>query len=111
MVIVVFLCTLPANEINPRPDTDSAYNADKSALQSALSDPKNAAVVYAITVGSEALYRKSLTAQSLLSKIQDIQSTFPDIKIGTADSWNKFQDGTADPIVQGGVKLLLVLHD
>lgn len=35
-----------------------------------------------------------------------MQSTFPNILIGTADSWNKFQDGTADPIIQGGVKLM-----
>lgn len=89
-----------------RPDSDEAYNVDKSALQSALSDPKNLAVVQAITVGSEALYRGSLTAQALLSKIQDMQKTFPSLKIGTADSWNKFQDGTADPIIKGGVKLM-----
>ena len=62
--------------------------------------------MYAITVGSEALYRGSLTASALLAKIQDMQSTFPDIKIGTADSWNKYQDGTADPIIKAGVKLL-----
>lgn len=89
------------------PDSDEAYNADKSALQSALSDSRNMAVVQAITVGSEALYRESLTAEALLSKIQDMQKTFPSLKIGTADSWNKFQDGTADPIIKGGVKLIL----
>ena len=91
-----------------RPDTDDAYNLDKTALQSALSDSSNAGAVYAITVGSEALYRGSLTAQALLSKIMDMQSTFPSMKIGTADSWNKFQDGTADPIIQGGVKLMYI---
>ena len=35
-----------------------------------------------------------------------MQSTFPNMKIGTADSWNKFQDGTADPIIKSGVKLM-----
>jgi glucan 1,3-beta-glucosidase len=65
------------------------------------------AAVYAITVGSEALYRGSLTAEALLSKINDMKKTFPNVKVGTADSWNKFQDGTADPLIQGGVKLLL----
>ncbi|KAL9112219.1 MAG: hypothetical protein Q9187_007803, partial [Circinaria calcarea] len=89
------------------PDSDDAYNADKSALQSALSDSRNMAAVQAITVGSEALYRESLTAEALLSKIQDMQKTFPSLTIGTADSWNKFQDGTADPIIKGGVKLIL----
>ncbi|MCJ1292854.1 glycoside hydrolase 3 protein [Xylographa carneopallida] len=91
------------------PDTDDAYNLDKTALQSALSDSSNAGAVYAITVGSEALYRGSLTAQALLSKINDMQSTFPSMKIGTADSWNKFQDGTADPIIKGGLKLMYIL--
>lgn len=89
-----------------RPDTDSAYDADYAAIKSALSDSTNAGAVYAVTVGSEALYRKSLTADALLSKIQNMSSTFPNIKIGTADSWNKFQDGTADPIIKGGVKLM-----
>ncbi|MCJ1475707.1 hypothetical protein MMC13_004370 [Lambiella insularis] len=89
------------------PDTQASYTADKSALQSALSNSQNAGAVYAITVGSEALYRGSLTPQELLSYIQDMQNTFPNVKIGTADSWNKFQDGTADPIVSSGIKLIL----
>ena len=89
-----------------RPDVDDAYNADKAALQSALSSSANKNAVYAITVGSEALYRGSLTAPALLTKINDMKKTFPDILVGTADSWNKFQDGTADPIIQGGVKLM-----
>ncbi|MCJ1357432.1 MAG: glycoside hydrolase 3 protein [Icmadophila ericetorum] len=89
------------------PDTDASYAADKSTLQSVLSDSSLLPAVYAITVGSEVLYRGSLTAQQLLSKIQDMQSAFPKILIGTADSWNKFQDGTADPIIQAGLKLVL----
>ena len=31
---------------------------------------------------------------------------FPEIKVGTADSWNKYADGTADDIVRGGVDIL-----
>ena len=96
---------MDANE-DCRPDTDDAYNADKSALQSALSSSANKGAVYAITVGSEALYRGSLTASALLDKINDMKTTFPGVLVGTADSWNKFQDGTADPIIQGGVKLM-----
>ena len=92
-----------------RPDTDASYATDKSALQSALSDSSNAGAVYAITCGSEALYRGSLTAQELLSKIQDMQSTFPDVKIGFADSYNKFVDGTADPLITAGVELMYYL--
>ena len=101
----MFLQLFQADKVH-RPDSDAAYAADKAALQSALSNESNAAAVYAITVGSEALYRGTLTADALLSKIQDMQETFPDILIGTADSWNKYQDGTADPIITGGVKLL-----
>lgn len=62
--------------------------------------------MYAITVGSEALYRGDLTGPELLTKIKDMQDTFPNVKIGTADSWNKYADGTADAVIQGGVKLL-----
>jgi len=56
--------------------------------------------VYAITVGSESLYRGNFTGEQLLAKIQDMKAAFPNIKIGTADSWNKFQDGTADPLIK-----------
>ena len=31
-----------------------------------------------------------------------------DKKVGTADSWNKFQDGTADYLIEMGVNLLYV---
>lgn len=27
--------------------------------------------------------------------------------MGTADSWNKYADGTADALIKGGVKLLM----
>jgi glucan 1,3-beta-glucosidase len=47
-----------------------------------------------------------LTATQLLSKIQEVESMFPSLTIGTADSWNKYADGTADPLIKGGVKLL-----
>lgn len=84
--------------------TDPDYEADKSALQKAI--PLNADAVYAITVGSETLYRKDLTGSELLLKIKDMESAFPDVLVGTADSWNKYADGAADPLIMGGVKLL-----
>ena len=64
--------------------------------------------VYAITVGSETLYRGNFTGPQLLEKINEVQDMFPSTLIGTADSWNKYADGTADALVTGGVKLLLV---
>ena len=87
-----------------RPDTQQSYQCDVSALQSSV--PGYEDQVYGITVGSETLYRGSVTAQQLLTYIQDVQKMFPTITIGTADSWNKYADGTADPLITGGVKLL-----
>ncbi|KAJ5832332.1 1-3-beta-glucanosyltransferase B.t1.c1 [Penicillium riverlandense] len=87
------------------PDTDASFNQDFSALQSAV--PGNEAVVEAITVGSEALYRGDMTADALLARINQVKSAFPQTTVGTADSWNKYADGTADPLIQGNVTYLL----
>ncbi|PYI29563.1 hypothetical protein BP00DRAFT_448244 [Aspergillus indologenus CBS 114.80] len=86
-------------------DYTDSFNNDFNALKQSV--PGNENVVSAITVGSEVLYRKSLTAQQLLSLIQQVQNQFPKVAVGTVDSWNKFADGTADPIIQAGVKYLL----
>lgn len=69
--------------------------------------PGNEDVVRAITVGSECLYRGTLPADKLLQRIQQVQKTFHNVQVGTVDSWNKFNDGSADPIIQGGVTYLL----
>jgi len=52
------------------------------------------------------LYRGNFTGEQLLGKINEVQKMFPKTLIGTADSWNKFADGTADAVIKGGVKLL-----
>ncbi|PYH95948.1 glycoside hydrolase [Aspergillus ellipticus CBS 707.79] len=87
------------------PDYDQSFDEDFNALKQYV--PGNEDVISGITVGSECLYRKSLSAQQLLSRIQQVQNQFPSITVGTVDSWNKFADGTADPIVQGGVTYFL----
>ncbi|KAL9112949.1 MAG: hypothetical protein Q9227_002813 [Pyrenula ochraceoflavens] len=87
------------------PDTDESFNADKQALQSAV--PGNEDAVYGITVGSETLYRGNFTGEELLGKIQEVQHMFPSVMVGTADSWNKWTDGTGDAVIKGGVKLIL----
>ena len=87
-----------------RPDTAESYKTDKAALQAHI--PGNADAVYAITVGSETLYRGNFTGPELLTHINDMKKAFPSVKVGTADSWNKYQDGTADALITGGVKLL-----
>lgn len=60
------------------------------------------AQVYAVTVGSETLYRGNFTGDELMEKIRDVKSVVPQgLKVGTADSWNKYADGTADAVIRG----------
>nr|POE74806.1 glucan 1,3-beta-glucosidase [Quercus suber] len=87
------------------PDTDESFNADKEALSTYATQYTDQ--VYAVTVGSETLYRGNFTGEELLEKINDVKSILPNTKVGTADSWNKFADGTADAVIKGGVDLLL----
>jgi hypothetical protein len=71
--------------------------------------PQYTDVVYAITVGSESLYRGNFTGATLIAKMNDVRAaTGNAFRIGTADSWNKYADGTADAVIQGGADLLLV---
>ena len=87
------------------PDADESFNADKEALSNYAT--KYSDQVYAVTVGSETLYRGSFTGQQLLGKINDVKSILPNVKVGTADSWNKYADGTADAVIKGGVDILM----
>jgi len=89
-----------------RPDTDDSYNADKAAVQQYAN--KYQSQVYGVSVGSETLYRGNFTGETLLAKIHDVKSVIGNIKVGTADSWNKYADGTADPLIKGGVDFLYV---
>ncbi|KAI4720309.1 putative glucan 1,3-beta-glucosidase [Aureobasidium sp. EXF-10727] len=88
------------------PDVDQSLQADKQALQTYV--PQYRDQVYGVTIGSETLYRKTFTGLQLLEKINDVRSVLPQgVKVGTADSWNKFADGTADAVIRGGVDFLL----
>ena len=61
--------------------------------------------LYAITVGSEDLYRDTITISDLKAAIKDVQTAWPKAKIGTADTWGMFVDGTppkADRLFQAG---------
>ena len=71
--------------------------------------PQYSAQVYAVTVGSETLYRGNFTGPQLLEKIKDVKSALGSgFKVGTADSWNKYQDGTADALIaEGGADIML----
>ncbi|KAI1140842.1 glycoside hydrolase family 17 protein [Hypoxylon sp. FL0543] len=91
------------------PDTDESFQADKAAAVENTAKYKDQ--VYGITVGSESLYRGNFTGPELLEKIQDVKSAVgKGVKIGTADSWNKFADGTADAIIQSGAADILLTN-
>lgn len=87
-----------------RPDTDQSFSEDTDALKASV--PGNEDVIEAITVGSETLYRGNFTGPELLDKINQVKKMFPSVTVGTADSWNKYADGTADALVKGGVTYL-----
>lgn len=57
-----------------------------------------------MTVGSESLYRGNFTGEELADKIQevkrDVGAVVPNLRVGTADSWNKYADGTADAVIR-----------
>nr|XP_036580802.1 glycosyl hydrolase family 17 [Colletotrichum truncatum]KAF6788874.1 glycosyl hydrolase family 17 [Colletotrichum truncatum] len=80
------------------PDTEESYAADKAAILRYT--PGFEAQVYAVTVGSESLYRGNFTGPELASKLKDMKKAVPHLRIGTADSWNKYQDGTADAVIE-----------
>ncbi|KAI9673550.1 MAG: hypothetical protein M1829_004057 [Trizodia sp. TS-e1964] len=80
------------------PDTDESFKADTDALKQYV--PQYTDQVYAITVGSESLYRGNFTGDQLAGKVSSVKQLFPNIKVGTADSWNKYADGTANAVVK-----------
>lgn len=63
--------------------------------------------IHSITVGSESLYRGTYTAEQLANRIHDMRHAAPHFHYGTADSWNKYADGTADPVVRVSDVLLV----
>jgi exo-beta-1,3-glucanase (GH17 family) len=84
------------------PDVEESFNADLDAIKGVAG--KYADNIYAVTVGSETLYRGNFTGSELGDKIDKVRTslkgvTSTPIKIGTADSWNKFADGTGDEAI------------
>src|SRR5262249_54724245 len=73
-------------------DSDKSFQADKAACVQWA--PKFKEQVYAINVGSESLYRGDLNGAQLAAKVMEVKGALPGFKVGTADTWNKFQDGT-----------------
>jgi len=88
------------------PDSEESLNAEITALKRDVTT-EYLDQIYAITVGSETLYRGDFTGPELLDKINQVRAVVPaGIKMGTADSWNKFQDGTGDAVINGGVDIM-----
>lgn len=98
------------------PNDDAHYAAEKAALSTYLPTMSVDNVV-AFTVGSEALYRKDMTAQELADRISDIKSFVANIKdkdgksygslpVGTADSWNVLVDGGSRPAIEAADLIL-----
>jgi exo-beta-1,3-glucanase (GH17 family) len=88
------------------PDVEESYNEGTNAIVKVAKEYQD--TIYAVTVGSETLYRGNFTGEELKSKIVEVKSKLPKgIKVGTADSWNKFADGTADAII-GTADIILV---
>ncbi|PHH54195.1 Glucan 1,3-beta-glucosidase [Ceratocystis fimbriata CBS 114723] len=77
---------------------EDSYNLDKNAILQYGSGYKEQ--IYAVAVGSETLYRKEFTGPQLAAKIKDFKQSAPQYKVGTADSWNKFNDGTGDAVIK-----------
>ncbi|KAF1968649.1 glycoside hydrolase [Bimuria novae-zelandiae CBS 107.79] len=88
------------------PDVEESFNNDLKAITGVAEKYKD--TIYAVTVGSETMYRGNFTGPELKEKIDTVKSKLPsNIKVGTADSWNKFDDGTADAILSS-VDILMI---
>ncbi|RMZ87763.1 hypothetical protein DV736_g5007, partial [Chaetothyriales sp. CBS 134916] len=83
-----------------------AYQKEKAPLVNAdLGEYGN--TLYGITVGSEGMYRGTYSEDDLLGWLSDMQQTFPDVTIGTADSWTSWANGSMDSVITSGIKLVL----
>lgn len=89
-------------------EDDASFVGDFDEAKRVLGDGSYDDHVYALTVGSESLYRGDVSGDFLAARIATVKEAFPQFKVGTADSWNMFQDGTADPVLRGAADVLLV---
>lgn len=87
------------------PDVEESFNNDLDAIKKVAPQFKDQ--IYAVTVGSETLYRGNFTGEELKEKISTVKKAVPGVKVGTADSWNKYADGTADAII-GTADIILI---
>jgi glucan 1,3-beta-glucosidase len=82
-----------------------AYGKEKAAIDAA-DVTQYGDTLYGITIGSEGLYRGTYHADDLLGWIADMQNSYPNTKLGTADSWNCWNNGSMDSIITSGIELM-----
>lgn len=88
------------------PDVEESFNNDLNAIKGVVKSYADS--IYAVTVGSETLYRGNFTGEELKDKISTVKKELGGkVKVGTADSWNKYADGTADAII-GTADIILI---
>jgi glucan 1,3-beta-glucosidase len=92
----LFSARVGAQDKSDTSTSDPSFVKDFAALKKYI--PGYESQVEAITVGSETLYRGDLTGPQLHKYISTVGKAFPSTTVGTADSWNKFADGTADDL-------------
>ncbi|KAJ2906552.1 glycoside hydrolase family 17 protein [Zalerion maritima] len=92
-------------------EDDASFVNDFAEVKKVVEDGEYNDYIYAVTVGSESLYREDVSGDFLNKRIKTVKEAMPDgIKVGTADSWNKFQDGTANPVIEGGYADILLAN-
>lgn len=84
----------------------SKFEAEKKALKEYL--PKYGFDnIMGVTVGSEHMYRKEMSGTKLKAAIEEVRKIVhaipggEKIPVGTADSWNKWIEGDAEPAISG----------
>ncbi|EER35430.1 glucan 1,3-beta-glucosidase precursor [Candida tropicalis MYA-3404] len=91
------------------PDDPNQFNAEKEALSNYLPNISKSTVKIFL-VGSEALYRKDMTADALADAINEVRDLINDTKdkngdsykgvpTGFVESWNVIADGTANAVI------------
>lgn len=83
---------------------DTIYNKEKAPIVSADVE-QYGDTLFGITVGSEGIYRGTYNAGQLTAWIGDMKKTFPNTKIGTADSWSCYTNGSLDNVITSGIDL------
>lgn len=92
------------------PTFSDQFEAEKNALRNYLPNI-SLKTVKAFTVGSEALYRKDMTAAELASAIESVRSllrgindkhgnSYSSVPVGTVESWNVIVDGGSVPAIK-----------